>query len=274
MTTNNKCVAVLTRGYPTLDQYQDLIERNESINKNLKDKTIPILIFHEGNIEETHQTHISSKTPELNIQYIDIKKDQKAFRLEKESIPFDPETAAFSIGYRHMCSFWIMDFWHFVSEYDFLLRIDEDCVIDFEIDPVFQQLQEENIQLITSHWGNDSTLVTKGMNYFSIYFLSNIYRLSETQIYQIPQRMQASGPCCVFGLNLKILRTNRLLLPFLTELEKTNRIYSHRWGDGPLWGEIIGYLLDDNNSLTPCYKLDTNIRYFHKSLQQSITPEK
>jgi len=264
-TKNNKCIAVLTRGYDNLDKYIDLIERNESIQKNLKDKSIPVIIFHEGNIEESHQIHISSKTPELNIQYIDVKKDQKAFRLEKESTIIDPETASFSIGYRHMCSFWIMDFWNFVSEYDFLLRIDEDCIIDFEIDHVFQQLEKENIQLITGHWDNDNTFVTRGMNHFTIYFLSNIFQIPAKEV---PFKKIPSGPCCIFGLNLKILRLNLLLVPYLMELEKTNCIYSHRWGDGPLWGELIGYILD--NSLAPCYKIDTNIRYFHKSIEQQI----
>jgi hypothetical protein len=259
MSISRKAIAVLTRGYEDQTKYQDLIERNHSIHNNLQDKTIPILLFHEGNITPTQQIYISNQTPELNLQFIDVKSTQKAFRLEKESIPVHPETSEFPIGYRHMCSFWIIDFWHFVSEYDFLLRIDEDCVVQFEIDPVFQKMESESIQIITGHWGFDCDYVTRGLNDFTRTFLSNVL---ERPFDQIPTRY-TSGICSISGFHLNILRKNPLLYLFLVELDFSNKIYSHRWGDGPLWGEIIGYILEANKG-NPC-KWERSIRYYHKS---------
>ena len=259
-----KGIAVLTRGYQDQEKYQDLIERNISIHQHLHDKTIPILIFHEGNIEETHQQYISNQTPELNLQYIDVKSTQKAFRQEKESIPFDSETTAFPIGYRHMCSFWIIDFWNFVTEYDLLLRIDEDCVVKFNIDPIFQQMEGESIQIITGHWGFDCEFVTKGLNDFTRSFLSMVL---ERPFENIPTRY-ISGICSISGFHLNILRKNPLLFLFLVELDFSNKIYSHRWGDGPLWGEIIGYILEATEG-NPC-KWERTIRYFHKSHKLQI----
>ena len=262
--SSRKCIAVLTRGYEDLTKYQDLIERNESIHQNLQDKTIPILIFHEGNITQLQQTHISNQTPELNIRFIDVKSTQKAFRQEKESIPFELETTAFSIGYRHMCSFWIIDFWHFVTEYDFLLRIDEDCSIDFNIDAIFQQMEIESIQIMTGHWGFDCEFVTRGLNDFTRTFLSNVLQI---HFEEIPTRY-VYGICCISGFHLTSLRKNPLLYLFLVELDFSNKIYSHRWGDGPLWGEIIGYILEVAEG-NPC-KWERSIRYYHKSHHAQI----
>jgi hypothetical protein len=49
-----------------------LIKRNRHIARKLKDKTIDILIFHEGNILKEHQAHIKAETPELALKFIDI----------------------------------------------------------------------------------------------------------------------------------------------------------------------------------------------------------
>jgi len=261
-----RCIAVLTRGYSDLSNYQDIIERNQSISYHLKDKTIPILIFHEGNIEETHQIHIWSKTPELNILFIDVKLDQKAFRLEKESVVIDPETYQFPIGYRHMCCFWIINFWDFVQEYDILLRIDEDCLVDFEIDPIFDKMEQESIQIITGNWGNDCYFVTKGLNAFTRNFLSQYFDIF---IEQIPEKTP-SGTCSISGFHLNILRKNPLLFSYIRKLDDSNKIYSNRWGDGTLWGEIIGYILDKSHG-NPC-KWDRSIHYFHKSHDAQINP--
>ena len=57
----SKCIAVLTRGYPTISEYDQLIKRNIHISKNLNDKSLDILIFHEGNITEEHQIYIKNK---------------------------------------------------------------------------------------------------------------------------------------------------------------------------------------------------------------------
>jgi hypothetical protein len=57
----SKCIAVLTRGYNNMNQYEDLINRNIHISDNLVDKSIDILIFHEGNISKEHQIFIDLK---------------------------------------------------------------------------------------------------------------------------------------------------------------------------------------------------------------------
>jgi len=81
-------IAVLTRGYQNLQQYNTLIQRNISIAKNIGNilNSIDILIFHEGNILDTHQQYISKGTPLLNLKFICIK--EHAFNDDKKTISF------------------------------------------------------------------------------------------------------------------------------------------------------------------------------------------
>jgi hypothetical protein len=110
------CVAVLTRGYRDIHRYDSLIKRNQHIANNLKGE-VDILIFHEGNIHVGQQIYIQKKTPNL-LRFIDI--SEYAFKAEKENVVIK-EAPQFNVSYRHMCSFWFVDFWNYVKDYDKLL---------------------------------------------------------------------------------------------------------------------------------------------------------
>jgi hypothetical protein len=131
------------------------------------DKETDILIFHEGNIH--HQNEIQQETPSLHLKFIDVKKDGFAFNVEREQVKIDSNTVGFGMGYRHMCSFWFVDFWKFVEEYDYILRIDEDCFIEFVPDKVFDALQTTPI--ITGRCEDDMEFVTKGLNQYTQDFM-------------------------------------------------------------------------------------------------------
>ena len=246
------CVAVLTRGYSDIQSYSTLIQRNNHISRNLTDKTMDILFFHEGNITEEQQTYIQNETPDLNMKFINIL--GKAFKEEKNNIPTIPEIANFNIGYRHMCSFWFVDFWSFVSEYDFLLRIDEDCFIDFNIDNVFSKLN--NTTFIVARISGDSDFVTFGLNSFSMNFIqenSNTYSFKNTN----PK--YPSGPYTnILGVSLNKIRNSEILQKYIDEIDKSGMIYERRWGDLPLWGEVIYYIFGEDT-----LQVDTEIRYYH-----------
>jgi hypothetical protein len=246
-------VAVLTRGYQNLQQYNTLIKRNLSIANNLGSLYgIDILIFHEGNILEHHQKYISQFTPKLNLKFICIK--EHAFKDDKKEISFFEPTKAFGLSYRHMCSFWFIDFWNFVKEYETILRVDEDCIINFNIPEMFHHLQ--NKTAIYGSWTRDQDFVTYRLNKFTQQFIKeNI----QTSAPIIPHR--PSGPYTnVFGLNLARLRENVLAQKYIETVKNLNYIYIFRWGDLPLWGELLFYFCDPNN-----YTKFDKIKYFHGS---------
>ena len=246
-------VAVLTRGYKDIHKYNTLVKRNISIAKNLGPiKDVDILIFHEGNISPQHQEYIVKFTPNLRIIFKCIK--EHAFKDEKKDIHTFEPTRAFGLNYRHMCSFWFVDFWKFVEEYDMILRIDEDCIIDFNIYELFIDLQ--NKTAIYGTWTRDQDFVTHGLNQFTQQFIKENIQTSSSIISHTP-----SGPYTnVIGLNLRPLRENTLLQKYIKKVETLNCIYIFRWGDLPLWGELLFYFCNPNS-----YSKSDKIKYFHGS---------
>ena len=245
-------VVVLTRGYKNKEKYSKLIKRNESLEK-FYDENISYIIFHEGNINEDHQNYIQSNTI-IPLKFIDVK---DSFR--EKTINFSKQTARYGIGYRNMCNFWVCEFWKYVEEYDKILRIDEDCVYKSDYTEVFKILQDRVCAY--GLWKNDNTQYCVGIRKFVIDFLNKNGQYPKIKVGGY------SGPYTnVVCFNLKLLRQNDLLQKFIQELKETNDIYIHRWGDLPLWGEIINYMYD-RNTTTCKYK---NIKYFHGSGGQKI----
>jgi hypothetical protein len=249
-----KAVVILTRGYNDINKYTNLIDRNISIENNLNDKiNTPIIIFHEGNINSNHQDFISKKTPLLNILFVDVKIQNKAFKNEKSKLIFYPPTNGFKLGYRHMCSFWFVNFFDYVNDYDYILRIDEDCIINFNIDNIFLKLTQKTI--VCGKWTGDSPDVTKGLNLFTLQFINN----NKYNFKKHPR--EPSGPYTnVIGFNMIKLRQNQIVQQYIQQVKFSNCIYIYRWGDLPLWGEVIHYFLDKDE-----YSETNEIKYYHGS---------
>jgi hypothetical protein len=259
MELNKNSVVILTRGYSDPHKYNDLIKRNKSISLNLKNKNIDIIIFHEGNIPPNHQSFISDGTPELKLVFVNIKERNKAF-LHRPNRKIYKPTQRFGMGYRHMCSFWFVDFWHYVEEYNNILRIDEDCVINFNIDSIFQQLN--NKVAIFGDCINDRNFVTFNLNNFTLNFLNQ----EKIHSYNNSIPKQPSGPYTnVIGFNLKLLRENELLQKYIQLIKERDFIYIYRWGDLPLWGEVLYYLYNSSD-----YLQTKEISYFHRSHNKLI----
>lgn len=258
MVNNRKCIAVLTKGYQDISDYHKLILRNECIEKKMNDlekEEIDILIFHEGNITDLDQEFIKNMTPSLKIIFINVK-NGFAFKEEKRCIPFTFNMGCF--GYRSMCSFWFVDFWHFIKDYDYLLRIDEDCFIEFEIQYAFECLKTN--LFITGRWSNDEDYVTVGLNELTLRFMNR-----ELNMNKLEKKVPCSGPYTnVFGIDLSI-RENPILTKYIEEVEKSNRIYSHRWGDLPLWGEAIDYIFKRNS-----ISILESLKYYHESHKSQV----
>lgn len=248
------CVAVLTRGYTDPTLYANLIKRNRHISQHLNDKSMDILIFHEGNISAEHQLYIEKHSPELALQFVDV--STFAFQPEKEKVPME-EALDFKLGYRHMCAFWFVYFFQAVEKYDKMLRIDEDCFVDFNIDQVFSQLDHHIF--VCGKTESEYNFVTKGLNAFTLDFVKRYAKKSV-------QGRQPSGPYTnVFGLSLNPIRNQRVFQIYKNEVEKSDMIYKRRWGDLPLWGEVIHYIFGVSS-----LKVDPSLKYYHESHEKHV----
>ena len=250
-----KCIACLTRGYNNMEEYKKLIKRNKHIINNLNDKNIDILIFHEGNITEEQQKNIHNETPELNIEFINI--THIAFFDDKKNIENEiDEVKHFSLGYRHMCSFWFINFFEIVKKYDKLLRIDEDCFIDSNIDDIFLQLNK--YIFVSATICSDVDFATRGLNDFSLHFL---FKNKEDFAFKTFIPKSPFGPYTnLIGFDLNKVINNNAFQKYKNEIDNSNMIYKRRWGDMPLWGEAIYYFFGED-----LLKIDHTIKYFHES---------
>lgn len=242
-----KAIAVLTRGYNQIQSYNMLIRRNEYIEKNIKNKLYHLLIFHEGNISRSHQQYIQACS-NLPIKFIGI----PPFTPIKD-VNFTLKSGGHGWGYRHMCSFWFVDFWEYVEDYDMILRIDEDCIMESNLDLIFKELEDK--VCVYGKWHPDDESVTEGLNDFSLKFFGNEKGPKEP-----------SGPYTnVLGLNLRLLRKNNKLFEYINKLKQSNNIFIHRWGDLPLWGEILYYMYKPSE-----YQENKKIKYYHISHNQYV----
>ncbi len=124
-------IICLTRGYTDLQQYNVLIQRNIAIYNNINIRNgfwpWPLLIFHEGNVQPEHQEYIRSRSGPQPLFFIDI----GAAEFSKP-VGFDHTKELdkrWPWGYKCMCRFFAGRFRHYVSEFDYTIRIDEDCIL-------------------------------------------------------------------------------------------------------------------------------------------------
>ena len=128
------CICVLTRGYKHKIQYSDLIRRNKAISHVLRDEPIDyeMVIFHEGNIDKEHQEYIKVKSKNSEIIFKNIESYFSRVQYDSHNLHSEwcCQTAlsdSFSDGYKAMCRFWIEGLFQYVQNYDYIVRIDEDC---------------------------------------------------------------------------------------------------------------------------------------------------
>ncbi len=248
-------IVILTRGYDTMRSYYDLLNRNINIERNLSDKNIELVFFHEGNITDSQQRHIRNETKALRqMKFVSIKGD--CFLEEKKHVEISAETKKFDLNYRHMCHFWFVDFWRYCSEYDLILRIDEDCFIDFDPVMVFGKLVDK--VSVYGFWDKDLEYVTQGMNDFTMRFLKESNK--STELIECDKKSPSGPYTNIIGLNLKKLRENELLQEYIAKVDESDCIYKYRWGDLPLWGEVLHYFYKKEDHM-----LNNKIKYFHKS---------
>ena len=268
---NENAIVVLTRGYSNINSYESLIQRNKLIHTHIISQTnkgFDVIIFNEGNISEEHQNYISSFTPNLNLIFKNVKNSGliSGFNDSKnvtnfELCPPTPQSSSFGLGYKHMCHFWAIDFFNFLENYKYVIRIDEDCFIT-KFNPNILNEMDSNKKYFVSptFQEQDEPYVIVGMEKLWNTFITdnNITPFKEFKDIKCPYTN-------LMILNLEYFRNNPLVVKFLDYIDKSHGIYSNRWGDLPIWGMILSTLINENN-----YGEDDNISYYHGSHRKQI----
>lgn len=124
----NAAIVCLTRGYQTLGGYDALIERNRAIYQVInsrRERHYPLMIWHEGNIPPEHQSYIAAADLNHDIRFVDV---SPVFRMPTE-VKEDELVEYWPVGYRLMCRFHSYNIWQYAAEFEYVMRVDEDCIL-------------------------------------------------------------------------------------------------------------------------------------------------
>ena len=105
------------------------------------------ITFNGNNATFAGNVTIAESAPTLTLQRIGgsnvdpcgtiVFKENKDDWRKAEIVVTTIQSISFPLGYKHMCHFWSMDFLDYLSDYKYIIRIDEDCfVTKFAVLPV------------------------------------------------------------------------------------------------------------------------------------------
>ncbi len=258
-------ISVLTRGYDSLDGYDNLIHRNKCIREYILSKTnleFDCIIFHEGNITEVHQKYITDES-QVPLIFKNVKEcgDKTAFDnsrdvINSELCPPTELSSQFPLGYKHMCYFWSINLFDYLLDYEYVIRIDEDVFIQ-EIDiRILESIIDQKIKFAVPYICPflDHPDVMIGLEKLTKEFV-------ETNNLKINGNISNvfAPNTNVMILNLDYYRNHTIIQNYLVEIKESHGIYSNRWGDATVWGIITQKLQED-----PFYLCD-DVVYFHDS---------
>jgi len=228
-------IAALVRGYDNLDSYHELIERNRHISENIELKNnheYKYILFHEGNIFNDHQKYIQDNT-DFKINFIDA---SHCFDISKElensAIKESGRKYKSDKGYRLMCRFNSYYIWSYLKDFDYVFRIDEDCLVQKFDKNQFDIMFNNEITFCFSRYSIETHKYTN--QYLPDYLKKNL-NTKRKNIYnhKFPYT------------NVYISNVNFWLNPEVNSaLKKTslsNEQYVYRWGDLPILGAFLNF---------------------------------
>ncbi len=223
-----------------------IIVRNKSIKENYHN-LCDLIIFHEGNLKDDYVKKIMNLScVHFPIKFVEIpnfKLSNKEFETLK---PKMMDIGNVRTGYSSMCRFWSYIFLDYLKEYDYLIRIDDDCIVLNDIQPIIDNLNN---------------------NYLSFPFLSSEdYRVGLKDFIKEYFNIDSADDrlsvpytnFCAFNLNK--IKANTKILNLFKKIEENQYIHTHTWNDTLIWGMVMKYILNEED-----YSENRNVKYIHLS---------
>jgi alpha 1,2-mannosyltransferase len=270
--------------------------------KNFNEKyKYPVIIFHEGDYDSKAQTDIIMsirKSCRSLISFRALDKDDftipSHIDINKMKSCIDTKPAAYwrNEQYRMMCRWWIVHFPKYAKDYDYVMRLDDDSIIEEPISDLFDWLKNKNLVYTSNMLHVDCGICCYGMRDFMInYFKTENYKskidklflehdlpmnnfmmhpfrllLSITQdpLPDIKETMKIYSPIMYYN-NFFITKTDfwqrKDVQDLIQEIDKDGSIFYFRWGDAPLQSLIIMLLAGED-------KVDRCIFKYSKRMQR------
>lgn len=224
-----------------------VIVRNQSIAKNFKG-ICDLIFFHEGDISEEYKEKIRYRScVNFNYKFIEVP-DFKITDSEIQNLkPQILDIGNVRTGYSSMCKFWSYRFLNYLEDYDYVIRLDDDCIVLNDIQPVIDELETKYLSFPTL--GNED--FRYGLESFiKAYFDKPILDIEKVSV-----------PYTNFcGFNLKKIRANKSIRNFFKEVENNEFIHKYAWNDTLIWGILMKYMIGEEN-----WSEHKQIKYIHLS---------
>ena len=257
-------------------------------NFNAKYK-YPVIILHEGDYDIESMNEITTSIRKDSRYLIDFKKiDSGDFDIPKnidekkmnKCIDTKPVPYWRNKKYRLMCNFWINNFMKYCNDYDYIMRIDDDSIIEEPINTdIFKMIEEKGHNYMSNIIHVDCSICNYGMKeFFEKILPDKIDKISELfmehsldsnsphfarfkKLYLALNDKEYEGnnvnmamPVMYYN-NFFVTKTAIWKTPEITDIidkiNETGDIFYCRWGDAPL--QTIIMKLYDNDKMT---KLD------------------
>jgi hypothetical protein len=282
------CIVMLAFGFEDLAKYnKTMLVRNKSVRDYMYSGALEedVIIFHEGNILDNHQTYIQSATPDMPIRFENISAVFKDFRVVHNtlcppSILSDQKNTP--PGYNSMCYFWFVAFRDYVKDYDWLIRIDDDCVLYRDVRNNIQLLHNTSLHFASPSWldlsrghqskydrisekaGGPEGIVVRGLRKLTVAF-------AKRHNYSRPIKSWKAPYTNVMYVDLNWLRNSTIISSFTQAVVDTGCIYGNRWGDMPLWGAALLLAHEPQSQFVFPYYHGSHNTYVSRMLDENIT---
>jgi len=289
MTTTKSAIVILTQNTPEKRIY--LKNCLYFLFKNFNEKyKYPVIILHEGDYTAEFQEEIIKSVRGESRSFIKFKElDKEDFKtpehIDKDkmakSIELQPVPYWRNESYRNMCNFWLKHFTKYVAEYDYVMRLDDDSIIEEKIIPdLFGIMKEKDLNYISNiihidcgfcnyemkeffdNYYMDKQDIIKDMFVYSKIDINNNkevfdnfkkhYKIMNNKEYE-KNEVDIKSPTMYYN-NFFITKIAFWNLEntkkVIDEIDKTGNIYYYRWGDAPL--HTIITTLADKEKVSKC----------------------
>jgi hypothetical protein len=256
-------IVCLTRGYTDLRGYDALIERNRSIYQVInrhRARQYPVIVFHEGNLSPGHQSYIAAQDSNRDLRFVDI---SPVFQLP-EDIREQDLMESWTPGYRLMCRFHSYFIWRYVAPFDYVMRLDEDCILtSAAFDPI-QSLSAAGGDFASADFTEEPHELT---NRTLPLFVIGLAAALQPGISR-PRLYNQSFPYTNFYVTRTAFWRQRAVQRFLCAIVRNPDFIRFRWGDAPVLGIALNMFASDGK----VYRA-SQIGYWHGSHNWAVEPK-
>ena len=273
MTTTKSAIVILTQN--TSEKRIYLKNCLYFLFKNFNERfKYPVIILHEGDYTTYFQEEIIKSVREESRSCIHFKQlDEGDFKtpdhIDKEKmnkiIDIQPVPYWRNESYRNMCNFWLKHFTKYVADYDYVMRLDDDSIIEEKImSDLFQIMKERDLNYISNIIHVDCGICNYEMKeFFDNYYMDKqdiikdmfiynkigynnnkeifdnfkkVYKIMNDKEY-VKNEIDIKSPIMYYN-NFFITKTSfwneENTKKVINEIDKTGNIFYYRWGDAPL----------------------------------------